>query len=113
MPPGIDEMSWWRIVVSGTLFGLVAIMLLHLAHACGWGPFAGEGFAQAADVTEVLIAIKEEKIVERQRDFCSAEPGSRSKDFFLERRNVLLREYRDLSGRPYEGLPTCEELGLD
>lgn len=107
-PPGIDPNTWWRIAVSGTLTAVVAILLLHLAHACGWGPFAGEGFAQAADVDKILATLKEEQIFEQRVRHCQAtDPDARR--YRLERLNMLLGEYRELTGNDYP-LPECGEL---
>jgi len=111
VPPGFSEIDKWRLAVSATLIALTLVITLHVAYVCGWPPFYEEAFANAADVKEILVAIKEEKIIDRQRDWCASPNGS-SKDFFLARRNQLLREYRELTGQAYEGLPSCAELGI-
>ena len=115
-PPGVSDLNWWRVTVSlSTVTILVWI-------SWAMGAFTGMGFpglARAgnvenvlARVTELQIGEIEGKILATQRDWCSSPLGSRARAFFLERRQLLLADYFDLTKRPYQSLPTCMDLGL-
>ena len=110
IPPGLDSSMTWRLAVSGSIFAI----LLWIVWAMG---MFGGGLARAGTQSEILSELKsqkieriEEKILERQKDFCSAEQGSAPRQYYLEQRNEKLNEYQELTGNMYSGLPSCGEL---
>jgi hypothetical protein len=114
VPPGIDPTLWWRLTVSGTLAFLCVAFLWSI------GLFASlgfPGFARADQQQQILnelhaqkIERLEEAIMKEQRDYCESPPDSRARDTYLARRNMKLNEYREVTGRSYEGMPDCNEL---
>lgn len=106
-----DEQAKGAVVV-----GWRALLVLHIAVACGWMAWAGmPGFAYASDVTSVRndvssikVELLEQRIFDtrlRQCESTSAEPRT----FYREKLQELMRKYRELTAADYR-LPGCEEL---
>lgn len=70
------------------------------------------GLASADDVAQLRMEAKEERIMNRHRDFCLANQGSEQARYFLNRRNELIREYEDIEGVrfDFDRLPDCDML---
>lgn len=114
VPPGIDPTTWWRLAVSATIFGV----LLWISWAMGaFAAFGTPGLARADQQKEILDELHaqkverlEEAIMKAQRDYCAQPQNTRPREFYLSQRNMKLNEYRETTGRSYEGLPDCEQL---
>lgn len=81
--------------------------------------FGSPGLARADEQSEILSELRELKIdrleneiLQLQRDYCGSEQGSRPRTYYLTERNDRLNEYNTLTGRNYDGLPSCAELGF-
>ncbi len=112
IPPGMTPLMTWRLAVVISQ----ALVLLHIAIACGWmAPFGlGTGFAQSVDVDSNRAAIEatridllEDVIFKLQQQRCKIPPNQRG--IYTERLQEKLRLYQKLTGRQYQ-LPACEDL---
>lgn len=102
MPPGVDALTWWRILVGASVSGLILFALWAVG-------FFGGGFAEAGDLTEFRAEAKLDRILVRRRDQCQAEMGSEARVFYASRVATLAAEYEQLTGkRPH--IPDCDQL---
>jgi hypothetical protein len=97
-------------------FFLWVIVLFTIGSIHGLMP-VHPGFAYSNDVATTNNNIKkieqrllEKELFENRMNQCKADT-ERSKSFYREKLQELLREYYDMTGRGYD-LPSCEELGL-
>lgn len=93
-PPGIDSYSWWRLIVSGTLFALVIVVALHIADSAGvlWG----SGFAHADELSDVKRLQLEERLDRIHTLICMADEGEITQDT-LEQVRTLEAQYREVN----------------
>lgn len=113
-PPGIPAIARWRLVI----FASVAVLMFHVAWACGWLGYIGlgNGFAYAEDVQKVQTditslrqSIIEQTMFDMQIRRCAAPQGGELRRFLTEKIQRLQNEYRDITGIVYQ-LPSCEEM---
>jgi hypothetical protein len=109
---GLTEEQVKGVIVVGWR----ALLVVHIAFACGWLAWTGiSGFAYASDVQNVsddVSAIKvellEQRIFETRLRQCQSE-SAEPRTFYREKLQELLRKYRELMAADY-ALPGCREL---
>jgi len=98
-------------------FSWRAIIVFHIAWACGWlGAFGlGGGFAAAADVekfknevSSMKLEILEEQIWDSRVRQCEAINAQQNSTAYGKRLSVLLGEYRFRTKQEYQLLPCSE-----
>ena len=108
--PPMDKKLVWEILMGLSAFSFWVFIL--------WFMFIADR-VEAGDVAEVdekimmlILSEKEERISDRHRDFCRATQGSEQANYFLQRRNALIREYNDIAQENFDAgtLAPCEVL---
>lgn len=103
--PPLDKMTFWRVLMGLSAFSFWVFL--------AWFAFSlYPKIAKSESVNDLRMEQKEERIIGRHRDFCRAPQGSMQADYFLQRRNELMREYEQIDGQRFDPvkLPPCEIL---
>src|SRR5688572_26479625 len=118
-PPGIDATTWWRLVVSGCIGGI----LIWITWAMGFFAFVSfPGMARADKLDLVLTMLQQQKISEVEKEirdsqssFCAADGSGddKARGYWLDVREAKRREYwnltRDAGNAREYPLPSCED----
>lgn len=93
------------VIVLFTIGSIHGLMPVHPGFA-----YSNEVAMTNENIKKIEQRLLEKELFENRMNQCRAE-SDKSKSFYREKIQSLLREYYEMTGQTYS-LPSCEELGL-